>query len=331
MKDKQKEMYNSANTKKQKNAGFYAIIIMLVLIIVASSGIGIYAWAKYQTAVNGTLTGQVAKWSFKLVDGVPETTDLIDFAVTRTDTNTSVAEGRLASGTNGKFEIGIDARGTETILEYVIDVELTNKPTNLKFYADKEKTTEIEVVGSSFKKTGFMSLEDVKEVRTETIYWDWQYITGTTEEEIEANDEIDTQDAGKIMIMAITVTGTEVLEEPTGTQNLADVVSVGQYVNYNATSGKGAGKSYTTEGSLTGSTVTTTFNSSDIMKWKVMSVDKEAGIVELMAEDPTAKTLVLNGKTGYKNAKTVLNDIGAVYGYGDGANRRKKYNNRGCK
>lgn len=101
--------------------------------------------------------------------------------------------------------------------------------------------------------------------------------------------------------------------------NLADVVSVGDYVNYNANSGNGVGKSYTTEESLTGSRRSITFSSSEEMKWKVMSVDKSTGIVELMAEEPTKKNLYLEGKIGYKNAETVLNKIGEVYGYGYGA------------
>lgn len=37
MYNKQQNVNNSVNTKKQKNVGFYAIVIMLVLIIVASS------------------------------------------------------------------------------------------------------------------------------------------------------------------------------------------------------------------------------------------------------------------------------------------------------
>lgn len=81
----------------------------------------------------------------------------------------------------------------------------------------------------------------------------------------------------------------------------------------------GAGKSYTTDSSLTGSTTTSTFSSSDTMTWKVMRVDKDAGTVELMAENPTSNKVYLYGKKGYKNAETVLNDIGAIYGYGDGA------------
>lgn len=118
------------------------------------------------------------------------------------------------------------------------------------------------------------------------------------------------------MTMKIVATGIEVLEEAI---YLADVVSEGDYVNYDAESGKGAGKSYTTDSSLTGSTTESTFNSSDTMQWRVLSVDKATGIVELMSADPTTSTLTLSGQTGFLNAETVLNDIGAVYGYGDGA------------
>lgn len=101
---------------------------------------------------------------------------------------------------------------------------------------------------------------------------------------------------------------------------LAEQVKVGDYVNYNAASGDGEDKSYiVTDGSLTGSNKNSVFMATDPMRWKVMSVDKESGTVELMADDPTPDQLTLCGKTGYKNAEKVLNDISAVYGYGDGA------------
>lgn len=123
----------------KKSAWSNLLIIFLIAVIMVTSSIGIFAWAKYQTAINGSATAQVAKWSFKLVDGITETSDVIDFAFTRTDGYEHVEEGKLAPGTFGEFEIGIDARGTETILEYVIDVELENKPTNLKLYSDSAK------------------------------------------------------------------------------------------------------------------------------------------------------------------------------------------------
>ena len=50
-----------------------------------------------------------------------------------------------------------------------------------------------------------------------------------------------------------------------------------------------------------------------------MNVDKTTGIVELMAENPTANKVRLHGKAGYKNAVTVLDKVGDVYGHGKGA------------
>lgn len=199
-------MTNKAQKEKtNKTLSMYNfVIVLLILIITISSCIGIFAWAKYTSATDGTATAQVAKWSFKLVDGVTETTDVIDFAITRTDGYGKVVEGLLAPGTFGEFQIGIDARGTETILEYTIDVELENKPTYLKFYKDAEKTQEISVIDNKLTLDGYMSLEDVKEIRTETIYWDWPYENG--------DDVTDTNDSGKLVTMQVSVTGYEVLE-----------------------------------------------------------------------------------------------------------------------
>ena len=302
-------------TRNKMGIMYNIIIVLLILIIAVSSCIGIFAWAKYTSAINGTATAQVAKWSFKLVDGVTETTDVIDFAVTRTDGYEHVVEGLLAPGTFGEFEIGIDARGTETILEYTIDIELENKPTNLKFYSDEAKTQEILVENGKLTVEGFMDLEDVKEIRYVTLYWNWPYESGS--------DETDTSEAGQTMEMKISVTGTEVLEEPEQPMNLADVVSVGDYVNYDASSN--GTYTYTSSDCLTGSSVSATistdedFNSDAVAQWRVLSVDKDTGVVELMSADPTAQTVTLSGGDGFVNAETVLNNIGAIYGHGDGA------------
>lgn len=100
---------------------------------------------------------------------------------------------------------------------------------------------------------------------------------------------------------------------------LADVVKVGDYVNYDASSGLTTPITYTTDESLTGSSETKTFSSSDSMKWRVLNVDKATGKVELIAENPTSQELELKEIEGYINAEDVLNDIGAVYGHGNGA------------
>ncbi len=315
--------HNQNNQQKQikskSSVGSTLLIIFLIAVIMVSSSIGLYAWAKYTSSINGTATAQVAKWSFKLVDGVTETSDVIEFAFTRTDGYEHVAEGRLAPGTFGEFEIGIDARGTETILEYVIDVELENKPTYLKFYKDEDKTQEISVADGKFSVKGFMPLEDVKEIRTEKIYWEWPYENG--------DDVTDTNDAGKLVTMQVSVTGYEVLEQSAEEEDtlvtLADVVEVGDYVNYDASSN--GVKTFNSGDCLVGSSISgiistaDDFNSEAPAQWRVLSVDKESGLVELMAADPTAQTVTLSGGDGFVNAETVLNNVGAIYGQGNGA------------
>ena len=114
--------------RKTKSLGSTLLIVLLIAIILASSAVGIWAWARYQSSIQGQAVAQVARWNFNLVDTDLQTTDVIELAVTRTDNNETVAEGKVAPGTYGKFEVGIDARGTETILSYVIDVAFTNKP-----------------------------------------------------------------------------------------------------------------------------------------------------------------------------------------------------------
>ena len=308
--------------KKKSHIGFNVLVVLLILIILASLGAGLYAWARYQTSIEGSATGEVAKWSFK-ADG-NTTTEEIDFAITRTDNNTSVAEEKLAPGTYGEFNVEIDATGTETMVEYSIVVALTNKPTNLNFYYDEAKTKLISVnKEDKFCVRGFMDLDEVNTVRTEKIYWDWKYETGLTEKGIEVFDEIDTKDAGKEVEMDITVIGEQTMEQHT---YLSDMVQVGDYVNYNAASGNGANKSYTPTSDLTGTTEgINTFNSSDIFnseapaQWRVLSIDNVAGTVELMSTDPTSQQVTLSGGDGFVNAETVLDNISAIYGNGDGA------------
>ena len=243
------------NQQKEKTSKSSALsnllIILLIAIIMVTSSIGIFAWAKYTSATDGNATAQVAKWSFKVVDGVPETSDVIEFAVTRTDGYEHVEEGKLAPGTFGEFQIGIDATGTETVLTYTIEAELTTKPTNLKLYADSAKQNEIKVVNDRIIIEEYLSLEQVKEVQTKTIYWEWPYETGDLASEIVSNDAKDTIDAGKTMTMVITVTGTEVLEEPQYLVKQITAANYGDAVNYSVTVKNGVQVAEGTEGATT--------------------------------------------------------------------------------
>ncbi|MBE5806408.1 MAG: hypothetical protein E7313_06895 [Clostridiales bacterium] len=305
---------------KKKHTGSNILIILLILIILASTGVGLYSWAKYRTTVEGTATGEVAKWNFNVTDGNSQT-EAIDFTLTRTDNNDSVVDGKLAPGTCGELEIGIDATGTETALTYIIEGEMSNLPTNLKLYSNEERTEELIVVNNKFSKGGYMSLQEIG-ARKEKIYWEWPFETGTTTEEKTANNKIDTEDSGKTMNINITVTGRQVNGEP----RLADLVQIGDYVNYDANSN--GLYTFTSDDctNLAGTGISANFSSSDVFnsgtksQWRVLSVDRKTGTVELVASDVIEQTVVISGGAGFLNAETILNNICAIYGHGKGAN-----------
>ena len=311
-------MNNQTTKVKSKNKG--AVVVLALALIVAII-LSMYAYSKYTSTLTGNGTSTVAKWSFK-VNGQTQTIPDINLGETM-DAHSNVADKKLAPGTSGHFDLILDGSGSEVAIDYNIKLAITQKPTNLKFYLDDKYQTPISETDGTLNIAGSIALEDVNTPLTKTIYWQWPYETGKTSNEIDKNDETDTKDSGKNVTMTITVTGTQrdpksgAPEQEVKTQRLADVASVGDKVNYNASSGET--KTYTTEESLTGSSTTETFNSSDAMTWKVMSVDKTTGIVELMAENPTVNRVTLYGKAGYKNAVTVLDKVGDVYGHGKGA------------
>ena len=207
MKKGARKMKEKDKTKRNTKV---KLIIILIVIITTIMSIG-FAYAKYKTTLQGETSIKIAKWSFKVIDGNPQTIDVLDFPITRTDNNSDVQEDSIAPGTYGKFQIEIDPRGTETMLIYEININFTNKPKNLRFYLDENMTYELEVINANLQISDFLSLEDVKNIAEKTIYWKWAMETGSTEEEINNNDLIDSEFIGKSVEMLISVTGKQVL------------------------------------------------------------------------------------------------------------------------
>jgi len=310
------------NQVQKRSIGSNVLIVILILIILATSAFGIFAWARYQTTVEGEGTAQVAQWNFKVTGDTTQTEQVV-FAVTRDDGNTTVAEGMLAPGTSGKIEMAIDVTGTQTDLIYTISGSTEDMPRNLKLYSDAARTQEIIVVGQQFSKGNYLKLADIgtgEKIIPETIYWAWPFETGATKDDIDFNNKIDTEDMGKAMTMAIKVEGKQLNAAPV----LADLVQVGDYVGYNASSN--GEYTFTSENQLDGTTISgtistnDTFNSAAKAQWRVLSVDKQTKKVELMSVEPTSQIVTLVGADGFKNAETVLNNISKIYSNGKGAN-----------
>ena len=266
-----------------------------------------YAYAKYKTTLTGNGTATVAKWSFK-VNGQTQTIPDIDLATTMKENN-NVVEGKLAPGTEGSFDLNLDATGSEVAIDYNIKLAVTEKPSNLRFYTDSSYTKEIASTDGVMNVSGVMSLEEIKTIQTKTIYWKWAYQTGTAANDIVANDKIDTADSKKSVTMTITVTGTK--RNPSqGEVTAIDELQVGDVINYNPSRTYSWDRNYATSNST--ATATDTLSSSagksfNVSKWKVLSIDKSTGKIEMVPA-----TVTLQGVQGYNNAVKLLNDASLI-------------------
>jgi len=145
------------------------IIMLLLIVTIAAIIFATYAWAKYTTTVTGSTTAQAAKWEVEL------TANNQSFV----GTYSHVIEGKIAPGTSGSFDVTINPKGTEVDLDYAIALNsVLNKPTNVTFYTDENKTKVIDLTG--------VVHDDLKgrlahgsAAKTLTIYWDWPFETET--------------------------------------------------------------------------------------------------------------------------------------------------------
>ncbi|MDN4469665.1 hypothetical protein [Gordonibacter sp. RACS_AR68] len=187
----------TATQKKSYAARLGVLAVALSLVTACLLG---GTMAKYVTEVTGTGSATVAKWSFT-ANGKTDTFGSIDLAKTA---YTNVAEKKIAPGTEGSFDIVLDASGSDVAVDYTIAFSnLQNKPKNLKFYSDKDKSTEISDLATAL--TGTIELKDVGTAVTKTVYWDWAI--GSSD----ADNSTDTANgtAAKSMTFDIAVTGTQ--------------------------------------------------------------------------------------------------------------------------
>ena len=177
-----------------------------ILLSVATLGIiGGNTYAKYFTKIDGEGNAEIARWSFR----ANNTSTFMENIQLSNTYNTSVLKNKtIAPGTNGSFDIVLDATGADVTIDYAITFDnLVNKPTNLKFTYDGTTKSSLEELEDLLK--GRITLDDSR-TKTLTIYWSWDYQTGTTDEEKSNNDRIDTNDSGKDFSFDMTITGTQV-------------------------------------------------------------------------------------------------------------------------
>ena len=192
------------------------ISIICILTLIATM-IGI-AYAKYVTTLHGKAEVKIASWSFK-VNGQSSENFTINLADTRTGAQqqANVEDGFVGPGTSGVFKIIIDGTGSEVSIEYDInmDIDVQNNekfPKNLIFYSDSEMENAIYHGDNSINLNGYILQSDTNKASEKMIYWRWDYETGQTEDEKNANDISDSEWMGKNVSLNINVTGRQVAE-----------------------------------------------------------------------------------------------------------------------
>ena len=181
-------------SKKKKT-----IIAVIAILAIAIVGLGVGVVAKYISNITATGTATVAKWAFTTDNASGNIICELDY----TYDATTLVNGKIAPGTSGKCPILISNANSEVGIEYTIepDGEVTNQPTNLKFYKDAAHS---QPFSASAKITGNLN---PKSTMAEPVYVYWYWAYETTD-----GDTADTSDgvAAETMTMNFKVTGTQV-------------------------------------------------------------------------------------------------------------------------
>lgn len=193
----------------KKSKKIVLAVIAVILLIVSFLGGQVYA--KYMSKVTGKGSADIASWSFKVNENEEK---LQNISLKSTINNSTLLSNKIAPGTQGDFQIKIDATGADVGINYTVKFENeSQKPTNLKFMYDNNlynSITELQEV-----LNGVINADEQDKVKTLVIGWNWEYETGNTNEEILANDMIDTQEAKQICdyTFDVIVTGTQVMPQ----------------------------------------------------------------------------------------------------------------------
>lgn len=187
------------------------VLLIITIIAILLSFLGGQAYAKYMSKVTGQGTADIASWSFKVNENEEK---LQTISLKSTINNSTLVNNKIAPGTEGEFQIKLDATGSEVGINYVIKFgNESQKPTNLKFTYDGKTYNSLTDLQQDL--TGTINANAEEKVKTLTVAWNWKYETGNTSQEIAANDLIDTQNAKQInnYTFDVIVSGTQVMPQ----------------------------------------------------------------------------------------------------------------------
>ena len=184
------------------------VLIVAILSIIVVSFMGGQSFSKYVSQVKGYGQFDIAKWSF-LVNGQESSMNTIDLS--STCNNETLIDNKIAPGTEGNFNIEIDATGSEVGIQYQVTFdEKSQKPNNLYFIYNKSTYANFDDLAYALK--GVINADAENKKISIPIKWIWEYETGNSPELREPEDAEDTQDGKTLQNYAfdVIVTGTQV-------------------------------------------------------------------------------------------------------------------------
>ena len=193
--------------KKSKKIVLIIVSISLLLL----TFIGGQTYAKYISRVTGQGTADIASWSFKVNENEEK---MQTISLKSNINNSTLVNNKIAPGTEGNFQIKIDATGSEVGVNYIIKFEKeSNKPTNLKFIYNEKTYNSLSELQQDL--TGIINANEQNKIKTLNIGWKWAYETGNNKQSIENNDLIDTKEAKQIndYTFNVIISGTQVMPQ----------------------------------------------------------------------------------------------------------------------
>lgn len=187
------------------------VVIVAILSMIVVSFMGGQSFSKYISQVKGYGQFDIAKWSF-LVNGQESSMNTIDLS--STCNNETLINNKIAPGTEGNFNIEIDATGSEVGIQYQVTFdEKSQKPNNLFFIYNRSTYANFSDLAYALK--GVINADAENKKISIPIKWIWEYETGNSPELREPEDAEDTEDGKTLQNYAfdVIVTGTQV--EPT--------------------------------------------------------------------------------------------------------------------
>ncbi len=145
--------------------------VLVCIALISSMFLAGYSFARYYKSIKiDTIQTSIARWNFNSKN---------------TLANINLSNEKIAPGSNGQFEIEVDATDSEVPVEYEIKIQNeTNIPRNMTFYAEtkdeygnsiktEEKNSFSEIALENLK--GIIPVEANNQKRIIVVYWNWPF------------------------------------------------------------------------------------------------------------------------------------------------------------